>query len=376
MAKRDFYEVLGVERGASESDLKKAYRRLAMKYHPDRNPGDKEAEDKFKEANEAYEILSDASRRAAYDQYGHAGVDPQMGGGGAGFGGASFSDIFGDVFSDFFGGGGGGRGGRGGPQRGADLRYTLDLDLEDAVRGTTVTIRVPTLVGCKACSGSGAKPGTSPVTCTTCGGIGQVRMQQGFFSVQQTCPRCHGSGKMISDPCGTCHGQGRVEEQKTLSVKVPAGVDTGDRIRLTGEGEAGAHGGPAGDLYVVVNVREHDIFQRDGKHLYCEVPISFADAALGGELEVPTLDGRVKLKIPEGTQTGKLFRLRGKGVAPVRGGGAGDLMCRVVVETPVNLDKRQRELLEEFRSSLQGDTSHSPRASGWFEGMKRFFDDL
>lgn len=284
MAKRDFYEVLGVERGASEADLKKAYRRLAMKYHPDRNPGDKEAEDKFKEANEAYEVLSDASKRAAYDQYGHAGVDPNMGGGaGAGFGGASFSDIFGDVFSDFFGGGGARGGSRGGAQRGADLRYTLDLDLEEAVRGTTVTIRVPTLVGCKTCNGSGAKPGTTPVTCTTCGGIGQVRMQQGFFSVQQTCPRCHGTGKMISDPCGSCHGQGRVEEQKTLSVKVPAGVDTGDRIRLTGEGEAGSMGGPAGDLYVVVNVREHPIFQRDGKHLYCEVPISFADAALGGE---------------------------------------------------------------------------------------------
>ncbi len=377
MAKRDFYEVLGVERGASEADLKKAYRRLAMKYHPDRNPGDKEAEDKFKEANEAYEVLSDASKRAAYDQYGHAGVDPNMGGGaGAGFGGASFSDIFGDVFSDFFGGGGARGGSRGGAQRGADLRYTLDLDLEEAVRGTTVTIRVPTLVGCKTCNGSGAKPGTTPVTCTTCGGIGQVRMQQGFFSVQQTCPRCHGTGKMISDPCGSCHGQGRVEEQKTLSVKVPAGVDTGDRIRFTGEGEAGSMGGPAGDLYVVVNVREHPIFQRDGKHLYCEVPISFADAALGGELEVPTLDGRVKLKIPESTQTGKLFRLRGKGVAPVRGGGAGDLMCKVVVETPVNLDKRQRELLEEFRKSLQSDTSHSPKASGWFEGMKRFFDDL
>ena len=236
MAKRDFYEVLGVERGASEADLKKAYRRLAMKYHPDRNPGDKEAEDKFKEANEAYEVLSDASKRAAYDQYGHAGVDPNMGGGaGAGFGGASFSDIFGDVFSDFFGGGGARGGSRGGAQRGADLRYTLDLDLEEAVRGTTVTIRVPTLVGCKTCNGSGAKPGTTPVTCTTCGGIGQVRMQQGFFSVQQTCPRCHGTGKMISDPCGSCHGQGRVEEQKTLSVKVPAGVDTGDRIRLTGE---------------------------------------------------------------------------------------------------------------------------------------------
>ena len=375
MSKRDYYEVLGVERGTSEAELKKAYRRLAMKHHPDRNPGDKAAEDAFKEANEAYEVLSDAGKRSAYDQYGHAGVDPQMGGGG-GFGGgsANFSDIFGDVFSDFFGGQRGGQ--RGGAQRGSDLRYTLELDLEEAVRGTTVTIRVPTLVNCKICEGSGAKKGTTPVTCTTCGGIGQVRMQQGFFSVQQTCPRCHGSGKMITDPCGSCHGHGRVEEHKTLSVKVPAGVDTGDRIRLSGEGEAGTMGGPAGDLYVVVNVREHAIFQRDGKHLYCEVPISFADAALGGELEVPTLDGRVKLKIPEGTQTGKLFRLRGKGVAPVRGGGAGDLMCKVAVETPVNLDRRQRELLDEFRQSLAGNSSHSPKANGWFEGVKRFFGDL
>ncbi|SFB13843.1 molecular chaperone DnaJ [Azotobacter beijerinckii] len=375
MAKRDYYEVLGVERGADEAELKKAYRRLAMKYHPDRNPDDKSAEEKFKEANEAYEVLSDSGKRTAYDQYGHAGVDQSMGGGaGFGAGGANFSDIFGDVFSDFFGGGRGG--GRGGPQRGSDLRYTLELNLEEAVRGTTVTIRVPTLVHCKTCDGSGAKRGTAPVTCTTCGGIGQVRMQQGFFSVQQTCPRCHGSGKMIADPCPDCRGQGRVEEHKTLSVKVPAGVDSGDRIRLAGEGEAGTLGGPPGDLYVVVSVREHPIFQRDGKHLYCEVPISFADAALGGELEVPTLDGRVKLKIPEGSQTGKLFRLRGKGVAPVRGGAAGDLMCRVVVETPVNLSKRQRELLEEFRGSLQGNSSHSPKASGWFEGMKRFFDDL
>lgn len=372
MAKRDFYEVLGVERGASEAELKKAYRRLAMKFHPDRNPDDKDAEDKFKEANEAYEVLSDADKRAAYDRHGHAGVDPQMGGAGFG-GGGNFSDVFGDVFSDFFGGGGGGRGG---PQRGSDLRYTMELDLEEAVRGTTVSIRVPTLADCKTCKGSGAKKGTSPVTCTTCNGMGQVRMQQGFFAVQQTCPRCHGAGKMVTDPCGDCRGQGRVEEEKTLSVKVPAGVDTGDRIRLSGEGEAGTLNGPAGDLYVVVNVRPHPIFQRDGRDLYCEVPISFADAALGGELEVPTLNGRVKLKIPEGTQTNKLFRLRGKGVTPVRGGGVGDLMCRVAVETPVKLNKRQRELLEEFRASLQGDASHSPRESSWFEGVKRFFGDL
>ena len=375
MSKRDYYEVLGVERGASEAELKKAYRRLAMKFHPDRNPDDKDAEEKFKEVNEAYEVLSDAEKRAAYDQYGHAGVDPQMGGGGfgGGFSGGNFGDIFGDVFGDIFGGG---RSQRGGPQRGSDLRYTMDLTLEEAVRGTTQKITIPTAVECKTCHGSGAKKGTSPVTCTTCNGVGQVRMQQGFFAVQQECPRCHGSGKMITDPCGSCHGQGRVEETKTLSVKIPAGVDTGDRIRLSGEGDLGVKGGPAGDLYVVVNVLPHDIFERDGADLYCEVPINIADAALGGELEVPTLDGRVKLKIPEGTQTGKMFRLRGKGVKPVRGHAVGDLMCRVVVETPVKLDKRQREMLEEFRTSLQGDASHSPKASGFFEGVKRFFNDL
>ena len=377
MSKRDYYEVLGVEKGASEAELKKAYRRLAMKYHPDRNPDDENAEEKFKEATEAYEVLTDANKRAAYDQYGHAGVDPSMGGGAGGFGGggANFSDIFGDVFGDIFGGGGGR--GRSSVQRGSDLRYTLELDLEEAVRGTTVTIRVPTLVACETCDGSGAKKGTTPTTCTTCGGHGQVRMQQGFFSVQQTCPRCHGTGKMITDPCKDCHGNGRVEKQKNLSVKVPAGVDTGDRIRLAGEGEAGVNGGPAGDLYVVVSVREHKIFQRDGKNLYCEVPISFVDAALGGELEVPTLDGRVKLKIPEGAQTGKLFRLRGKGVTPVRGDSAGDLLCRVVVETPVNLTKRQRELLEELRQTLEAEgSSQSPRAKSWFDGVKNFFEDM
>ncbi|MGY8812703.1 MAG: molecular chaperone DnaJ [Pseudomonadales bacterium] len=377
MSKRDYYEVLGVERGASEAELKKAYRRLAMKFHPDRNPDDEKADEKFREATEAYEILTDASKRAAYDQYGHAGVDPSMGGGGAGYGGGNFSDIFGDVFGDIFGGGGGGGRGRSSAQRGSDLRYTLELDLEEAVRGTSVTIRVPTLVGCETCDGSGAKKGTTPSTCTTCAGHGQVRMQQGFFSVQQTCPRCHGTGKMITDPCKDCHGDGRVEKQKNLSVKVPAGVDTGDRIRLAGEGEAGVNGGPAGDLYVVVSVREHKIFQRDGKNLYCEVPISFVDAALGGELEVPTLDGRVKLKIPDGAQTGKLFRLRGKGVMPVRGGSAGDLLCRVAVETPVNLTKRQRELLEELRETLEEEgSSQSPRAKSWFDGVKNFFEDM
>lgn len=373
MSKRDYYETLGVERDVSERDLKKAYRRVAMKYHPDRNPDDKDSEDKFKEASEAYEILSDPQKRTAYDQYGHAGVDPQsgMGAGAGGFG--SFSDIFGDVFGDIFGGGSGR--GRGGPARGADLRYTLDLDLEDAVRGTTVKIRVPTLVACETCHGSGAKAGTKPTSCTTCGGIGQVRMQQGFFSVQQTCPNCRGKGTIIADPCGDCHGHGRIEETKTLSVKVPPGVDTGDRIRLSGEGEAGADGGPSGDLYVQVSVREHEIFQRDGKNLYCEVPVSFVDAALGGELEVPTLDGRVKLKVPSETQTGKLFRLRGKGVAPVRGGAPGDLLCRVVLETPVNLTHKQKELLKEFQATVKGD-KHSPRQSSWFEGMKNFFGDM
>ena len=316
MAKRDYYEVLGFSKNASEADLKKAYRRAAQKYHPDRNPDNKEAEEKFKECKEAWEVLSDSQKRAAYDQFGHAGVDPSMGGGygpaGAGAG-ASFSDIFGDVFGDIFGGARAGGGGGQRVYRGSDLRYNLELSLEDAVAGTTVKIRVPTLVVCDSCGGSGAKKGSSPTTCTTCGGHGQVRMQQGFFSLQQTCPRCHGQGTVISDPCQSCHGKGRIEERKTLSVKVPAGVDTGDRIRLAGEGEAGEAGGPPGDLYVQVHVKEHPIFQREENHLFCEVPISFVTAALGGELEVPTLNGRVSLKIPPETQTGKMFRMRGKG---------------------------------------------------------------
>ncbi len=383
MAKRDYYEILGISRDASEADIKKAYRRLAMKLHPDRNPDDKEAEEKFKEVSEAYEVLTDSQKRAAYDQFGHAGVDGMAGGGGpggaGGFGGGSFSDIFGDVFGDIFGGaagGGGGGRGRSQAQRGADLRYTLELDLEEAVRGTTVKIRVPTLEGCDECDGSGARKGTSPSTCQTCGGVGQVRMQQGFFSIQQTCPRCRGKGTIISDPCGKCHGHGRVEVHKNLSVKVPPGVDSGDRIRLAGEGEAGPANGPAGDLYVQVVVREHRIFERDGKNLYCEVPISFTDACLGGELEVPTLEGRVKLKIPPETQTGKLFRLRGKGVTPVRGGAPGDLMCRVVIETPVNLNKEQKELLRKFRDALEGNDKHSPKSTSWFEGVKNFFEDM
>jgi len=374
MSKRDYYEVLGVNRNASEAELKKAYRRLAMKYHPDRNPGDSVAEDNFKEAKEAYEILSDAQKRAAYDQFGHAGVDPSAGGGGFG-GGPNFSDIFGDVFGDIFGGGRGGGGQR--VYRGADLRYNLELTLEEAVRGTTVKIHVPTLVHCDSCGGSGAKKGTNPSACPTCGGHGQVRMQQGFFAVQQTCPRCRGRGTIISDPCGECHGRGRKQEQKTLSVRVPAGVDTGDRIRLGGEGEAGENGGPPGDLYVHVMVKEHPIFTREDNHLFCEVPISFTTAVLGGELDVPTLDGKVVLKIPPETQTGKMFRLRGKGVKPVRGGTVGDLLCRVQIETPVNLTGRQKELLEEFEQSLGENVNrHNPRATSWLDGVKKFFENI
>jgi molecular chaperone DnaJ len=371
MAKRDYYEVLGVAKNASEADLKKAFRRLAMKYHPDRNPGDKEAEDRFKEAKEAYEILTDPQRRAAYDQFGHAGVDPSAGGA---RGGANFSDIFEDIFGDIFGGGG-----RGGSRvyRGADLQYNLELTLEEAVFGTEVKIRVPTLVECAACNGSGAEEGTTPETCGTCGGVGQVRMQQGFFSVQQTCPRCHGTGKVITDPCHACHGQGRVEEHKTLSVKVPAGVDSGDRIRLSGEGEAGVNGGPPGDLYVQIHVKPHNLFTRKGNDLLCEVPISFAAAALGGDLEIPTLDGRVNLKIPEETQSGRLFRLRGKGVRSVHGGAQGDLICRVNVETPVKLTRRQKELLRELDETMKaGGTRHSPQEESWLDGVKGFFEDL
>jgi len=373
MAKRDYYEVLGVARDASEGDIKKAYRRLAMKYHPDRNPDDDTAEERFKEASEAYEVLADAEKRQAYDQFGHAGVDGGAGMG-AGFAGSSFSDIFSDVFGDIFGAGGRGRGS---VQRGADLRYALELELEQAVRGDSVEIKIPVLAGCEVCSATGAKPGTSPTTCPDCGGAGQIRVAQGFFSLQQTCPRCRGAGQIIKDPCGTCGGRGRVEKPKTLSVRIPAGVDSGDRIRLAGEGEAGVGGGPPGDLYVQIEVREHPIFRRDGRNLYCDVPIGFVEAALGGDLEVPTLDGRVKLKIPAETQTGKLFRLRGKGVTPVRGGPVGDLLCRVVVETPVKLSEKQKQLLREFKASLsEGGGKHSPKGTSWFKGVKDFFDGL
>jgi len=375
MSKKDYYEVLGVSRDASEADLKKAYRRLAMKYHPDRNTDDSaESETKFKEAKEAHEVLSDANKRAAYDQYGHAGVDPSMGGRpGSGHGG--FEDAFGDIFGDIFGGGRHGGGQR--AQRGSDLQYNLELTLEDAVFGTDVKIRVPTLMGCTTCDGSGAKKGTSATTCTTCHGAGQVRMQQGFFAVQQTCPQCRGKGKMISDPCPDCHGQGRKQVEKTLSVKVPAGVDTGDRIRLSGEGEAGEQGAGPGDLYVQMHVKPHKIFQRDDNDLHCEMPISIGTATLGGEIEVPTLDGRIRLKIPSETQTGKLFRMRGKGVKPVRGGASGDLLCRVHVETPVKLSNKQKELIKEFERSIQEDSKHhSPQNASWTDRVKDFFDDL
>lgn len=375
MSKADYYEVLCVARNASEAELKKAYRRMAMKYHPDRNPDDAEAEVRFKEVKEAYEVLSDPQKRAAYDQFGHAGVDPSQGGGYGG-GASSFSDIFGDVFGDIFGGGGGG-GGRQHVYRGSDLQYNLELTLEEAVFGIEKVIEVPRMDACDTCGGSGAAPGSSPVTCSTCNGVGQVRMQQGFFSVQQTCPTCKGTGQEIRDPCPKCHGEGRVRVTKKLEVKIPAGVDSGDRIRLSGEGESGINGGPAGDLYVQVVVKEHKLFTRDGDDLYCEVPISFATATLGGELEVPTLDGRIKLKVPAETQTGKLFRMRGKGVKPVRGGPVGDLICKVRIETPVHLNKEQKALLEEFAASLAaGGTRHSPQEHGWLDGVKGFFEEL
>ena len=373
VAKRDYYEVLGLDRGASAGDVKKAYRRLAMKHHPDRNAGDGAAEEKFKEASEAYEVLSDAEKRGAYDRFGHAGVDPNAGGG---FNGASFSDVFGDVFGDIFAGATAGRGRRS-VQRGADLRYGLELDLEQAVGGDSVEIRIPSLAACDPCDGSGAAPGTRPETCPECRGNGQVRVSQGFFSLQQTCPRCRGAGKVIGDPCRQCGGAGRVERRKTLSVRVPAGVDDGDRIRLSGEGEAGFNGGPPGDLYVQIAVRDHPIFERDGMDLFCDVPISFVEAALGGELEVPTLDGRVRLSIPPETQTNKVFRLRNKGAPSARRRGVGDLLCRVVVETPVELTEGQKTQLRAFGEALAGnDHKHSPKGASWFKSVKEFFEGL
>lgn len=358
MSKRDYYEILGVNKGASDDELKKAYRRLAMKYHPDRNPDDKSAEAQFKEAKEAYEILTDPNKRAAYDQYGHAGVDPSMGHGGFGGGGAGGFD-FGNIFEEIFRGGGGGgfgggggRGGRSQVYRGADLRYDLEISLEEAAKGSQTRIRIPTETNCTTCKGSGAKAGTSAKTCGTCKGSGQVRMQQGFFSVQQSCPHCHGSGKVIEDPCTDCHGRGRKRENKTLEIKIPAGVNEGDRIRLSGEGEAGVNGGPSGDLYVQISLRQHELFTRDGDDLHCEIPITMTTAALGGDIDVPTLDGTASLRIPDETQTGKIFRLRGKGITGMRSGVAGNLYVHVVVETPVNLSSEQKELLRQFQESL------------------------
>jgi len=375
MAKRDYYEILGVARDASEADVKKAYRRLAMKHHPDRNPGNPEAEAHFKEAKEAYEALSDKDKRAAYDRFGHAGVQGGPGGGGFGGGADAFSDIFGDVFGDIFGGGR--RGGRSQVFRGADLRYDLELTLEQAVAGDSVTLDIPAQVECTRCAGKGAEPGSQPINCKTCGGVGQVRVTQGFFSIQQTCPTCGGAGATIDKPCRECGGRGRLRKNKTLSVKIPPGVDNGDRIRLAREGEAGRNGGPSGDLYVDITVQAHPIFTREGQNLTCEVPVSFATAALGGSVDVPTLDGSVALKIPAETQSGKLFRVRGKGVRSVRESGVGDLFCRVQVETPVNLTAEQKETLRALDASIQnGGERHSPRARSWFDGVKEFFERM
>lgn len=375
MAKRDYYEVLGCGRDAGEAELKKAYRRLAMKHHPDRNPDDKQAEAQFKEAKEAYEILSNSDKRAAYDQFGHAGVEAGQAGSGFGGGADAFSDIFGDVFGDIFGSGA--RRGRSQVFRGADLRYELSLSLEQAVAGDSINIDVPTRVECGRCRGAGAEPGTQRSSCDRCSGSGQVRIQQGFFSVQQTCSTCRGQGTIITAPCTSCSGRGRVRKVKTLSVQVPAGVDSGDRIRLAGEGEAGRNGGPAGDLFVDIAVDPHPIFAREGQNLSCDVPISFTSAVLGSSVDVPTLGGHVVLKIPPETQSGRVFRLRGKGVRSVRSAGIGDLFCKVQVETPVKLDEDQKELLKRFDESLRSSSSHhSPRARSWLDGVKQFFERM
>jgi len=388
MAKRDLYEVLGVAKNASEDDIKKAYRELAMKYHPDRNQGKgdeksaKAAEDKFKEVKHAYEVLTDASKRAAYDRFGHAGIDPNAAGpggpGGPGFNGANmggFAEAFGDIFGDIFGGGrAGGGGGRGNAFRGADLRYGMEITLEQAARGQKTDIRVPAWDNCETCHGTGAKPGTQPKTCGTCGGSGAVRITQGFFSIQQTCPTCHGSGKVIADPCAACHGEGRIKKNKVLEINIPAGIDEGQRIRLAGKGEPGMNGGPPGDLYVEIHIKPHEVFQRDGDDLHCQVPVSVATAALGGGVEVATLDGKISLTIPEGTQGGKTFRLRGKGVKGVRSSMPGDLYCHVLVEVPVRLTDKQKKLLREFETSLhEGGARHSPQEKSFVDRMKGFF---
>jgi molecular chaperone DnaJ len=377
MAKRDYYETLGVPKNASEDEIKKAYRKLAMKHHPDRNQGDtaKAAEEKFKEAKEAYEMLSDAQKRAAYDQYGHAGVDPNMRGGGQGDGmGGGFAEAFGDIFGDMFGQNRGrGAGGRQ-VYRGSDLSYAMEITLEEAARGKDAQIRIPSWDSCDTCHGSGAKPGTQVKTCSTCHGTGSVQMRQGFFSVQQNCPHCRGTGKVIPEPCPSCHGQGRIKRQKTLEVKIPAGIDHGMRIRSVGNGEPGTNGGPPGDLYIEIRTQKHNIFERDGDDLHCSVPVSMVTAALGGEIDVPTLSGKVQIDIPEGTQTGKQFRLRGKGIKGVRSSYPGDLYCHITVETPIKLTEHQRKLLRELEESLhKGGPKHSPSEESWTDRLKSFF---
>ena len=375
--KRDFYDILGVPKNAGEDEIKKAYRKLAMKHHPDRNQGDasKAAEEKFKEAKEAYEMLSDPQKKAAYDQYGHAGVDPNMRGPGGGEGFGGFAEAFGDIFGDMFGQQRG-RGQGGGRQvyRGGDLSYAMEITLEEAAHGKDAQIRIPSWEGCEVCKGSGAKPGTSVKTCATCGGQGQVQMRQGFFSVQQACPTCRGAGKTIADPCNSCHGQGKIKKQKTLEVKIPAGIDGGMRIRSTGNGEPGTNGGPPGDLYIEIRLKKHDIFERDGDDIHCAVPISIITAALGGEIEVPTLAGKAAIDIPEGTQTGKQFRLRGKGIKGVRASYPGDLYCHITVETPVKLSEHQRKLLRELDESFKkGGSKHSPSGDSWTDRLKKMF---
>ena len=384
MAKRDFYEVLGVGKSADEKDLKAAYRKLAKQFHPDANPGDKQAEAKFKEINEAYDVLKDPQKKAAYDRFGHQAFEGGMGGGrgpgGAGFGpefNSSMSDIFEDLFGDFMGGGGrsrrggGGRGGTG-ASRGADLRYNMEISLTEAFSGKTAQIRVPSSVSCDTCTGTGAKPGSAPKTCATCGGQGAVRSQSGFFTVERTCPTCQGRGQVISDPCTACGGQGRVTKERTLSVNIPAGVEDGTRIRLANEGEAGLRGGPSGDLYIFLSVRPHEFFQRDGSDLFCKVPVSMTTAAMGGEIEVPTIDGKkARVTIPEGTQTGKQFRLKNKGMPVLRSTQTGDMYIQVAVETPVNLTRRQRELLKEFEKEAR---NNSPESEGFFARAKAFWD--
>ena len=378
MADQDYYEVLGVARGATDEEIKKAYRRLAMKYHPDRNAGDKAAEEKFKQVGEAYAVLSDPQKRAAYDRYGKAGVDPNAAGGFGGFGGfggaqGGFGD-FGDIFSEIFGGGA--QRGRRGPQvfRGADANYSLEITLEQAVNGAKTDIRVPVWEECQTCHGSGCKPGTSKKTCSHCGGSGTINMSRGFLQVQQTCPYCHGTGEEISDPCPECSGQGRIRKTKTLEVSIPMGINHGQRIRLQGKGEPGLNGGPNGDLYVQILIRPHDIFQRDGDDLHADLPISFATSALGGEVTAPTMDTEARITIPEGTQTGKIFRLRGKGVPNVHTHEKGDLYVHIYVETPVKLTAKQKKLLKEFDDSLkEADDKHSPQSTGFLDKMKKFF---